>query len=314
MGDTRVVIEDDPGVQGAGFRLDRERCDICCCVRVMTLIGRCAIRWALPGPQDFQLREGTRQTLDLGQCMNGANTVSALQRLVQQRPVIRPAAASHVDARAPGQVQRVVLLAGGGGLPLQVQRAGQQHLGGVCAQPVQGVQIVLTGQAVVEMGRGLVVQLYEVAASQPGGQLFHHGQYLGTPQFLVHHQATEGEPTVRDAVVTVRGVAAVGWQDGDDPRRALCAFDDDRGILEAVGVVVHVFPLEQENAVAAATDEVIPRRTVCGGVRANAVHGVRSRQCVQACGAAMVARDTPGGVSRRAGVALRLQPGGHRPG
>ena len=280
----------------------------------MTLIGRCAIRWTLPGTQDFQLREGACQALDLGQRMNGAHTVPALQCLAQQRPVICPAAASHVDARTSGQVQRVVLLAGGGCLPLQVQRAGQKHLGGVCTQPVQGVQIVLTGQAVVEVGRCLVVQLHEAAACQPGGQLFHHGQYLGAPKFLVHHQATEGEPTVRDAVVTVRGVAAVGRQDGDDPRRALCALDDDRSILEAVGVVVHVFPLEQENAVAAATDEIIPRRTVCGGVRANAVHGVRSRQCVQACGAPMVARDTSGEVSRRAGVALRPQPGGHRPG
>lgn len=184
----------------------------------------------------------------------------------------------------------------------------------VRAQPVQGVQIVLTGQAVVEVGRGLVVQLHEAAACQPGGQLLHHGQHLGATQLLVHHQATKGESAVRDAVVAVRGLATVGRQDGDDPGRALCALDDDGGILETVGVVVHVFPLEQENAVAAATDEVIPRRAVCGGVRANAVHGVRSRQCVQACGAPMVARDTPGGVSRRAGVALRLQPGGHCPG
>ena len=62
------------------------------------------------------------------------------------------------------------------------------------------------------------------------------------------------------------------WQDGHDSALAIVAADDDRGILEAVGMVVHVRALEQKYAIAASADELVPGRSVGGGIGVDAEH------------------------------------------
>ena len=135
----------------------------------------------------------------------------------------------------------------------------------------------------IDVGRGPVVQGCETLFLQPAGQLLHECRHMLATQFGVHHEAAEGQATVADADVTfcwctVTGFLATGRafpvrrQDGHDPAQAIVAADDDRGILEAVGMVVHVRALEQERTIAASADELVPGRSVGGGIGVDAEH------------------------------------------
>ena len=135
----------------------------------------------------------------------------------------------------------------------------------------------------IDVGRGPVVQGCKTLFLQPAGQLLHEGGHMLAPQFGVHHEAAEGQATVADADVTfccctVTGFLATGRafpvrrQDGHDPALAIVAADDDRGILEAVGMVVHVRALEQKYAIAASAVELVPGRSVGGGIGVDAEH------------------------------------------
>ena len=135
----------------------------------------------------------------------------------------------------------------------------------------------------IDVGRGPVVQGCKTLFLQPAGQLLHEGGHMLATQFGVHHEAAEGQATVADADVTfcwctVTGFPATGRvfpvrrQDGHDFALPVAAADDDRGILEAVGMVVHVRALEQEHAISAFSDELVPGRSVDGGIGVDAEH------------------------------------------